>query len=98
MGKMCSTGLRQAVKPASPKDAAIIFRIVRREFPSVIGSSIAAASEGNSRFIQSRNSGLLDSWSRLRQYLGPLRPLASGPVGALVLILTKLIDDTPNNS
>ena len=33
---MCSTGRRHAARPASPNDAAINFRTVRRELPSSI--------------------------------------------------------------
>ena len=67
---MCSTGRRQAVRPASPNDAAIIFNTVRRELPSIIPRQ-SGASVGNSRPTQSRNSGVFARWSRLRQYLGP---------------------------
>ena len=87
---MYSTGRRQAVRPASPNDAAIIFKTVRRELPSSPLANNESASVGNSRPTHSRNCEVFASWSRLRQYLGP--------EGRLVLIEMRLIGGTPSNS
>src|SRR3954452_20169110 len=79
---MCSTGLRQPVTPtpASRKDADMILTKFRRE----TGSLHSPAAEGNSRSTQLLNSGVSASWSKLRQYFGPMS--GSGQGGGIVFI------------
>ena len=72
----------------------MILSIVRRELPS----STAAASSGNSRSTHWRNSGVSASWSRLRQYWGPVAGAGFAAGVLFSVMLTKLIGDTPSNS
>src|ERR1700677_3671167 len=81
-GYIFSTGRRQPVapRPASRKEADMILTKARREN----GSVNSLAPEGNSRSTHWRNSGVSASWSKLRQYFGPVS--GSGQAGGIVFI------------